>query len=160
MTSIHRSAKDLANAAMLSMCVSCSKSSSQSDVGASTHRSRIGSSRVHLNVSGIPMFGRRGMSVMCRDPIIYSIDRADGWFGNPAIRAVSKLCSSVMQLTLKVKSMNNVENLSPTLSLMSGSTSWLIIESISRPLTIGENLPTHFWILVHGRLSFFVCLIC
>jgi hypothetical protein len=129
MTSMHKSAKDLASAGMFSMNIACSKSSAQSDVGASTRRSRIGSSRVHLDVSGIPMFGRQGMSIMCRDPIIYSINKVDGWFGNPTIRAVSKLCSSVMQLTLKVKSMNNIENLSPTLSLLSGATSWLIIES-------------------------------
>lgn len=73
------------------------------------------------------MMNRRNGSAMCQSPTIYSVDHKKGWFGNPAIRAVSKLCSSVMQLTLKVKSGVNVENLSPTLSLMSGSTTWLVI---------------------------------
>lgn len=54
MKSVHTSAKDMAKTVMISMRVSCSKSSSQSDVGASTRRSRIGSSRVHLNVSITP----------------------------------------------------------------------------------------------------------
>ena len=127
MTDSHASPRDLANKGMASMRVACSKSSSQSDVGASTRRSRIGSNRVHLSHNGIPMFSRRSMSVVCTHPVIYSIIRTDDWFGNPTIRAVSKLCSSVMQITLKVKSMTNVENLSPTLSLVSGSDSWLAI---------------------------------
>jgi len=151
MTNAHESPRHLANKGMESMRVSCAKSSSQSDVGASTRRSRIGSSRVHLSSNGIPMFGRRNMSVMCPDHIIYCINRNDGWFGNPTIRAVSKLCSSVMQLTLKVKSMTNVQNLSPTLSLLSGSTSWLTIAH-NREISIHtmDDLSDH-------RLSQTIC---
>ena len=121
------SPRELVAKGIASMTMACSKSSSQIDVGAYTRMSRIGSSRIHLSTNGVPMFGQRNMSVMCLDPIIYSVNQKDGWFGNPSIRAVSKLCSSVIQLTLKVKSMTNVENLSPTLSLMSGSDSWLCI---------------------------------
>ena len=55
------------------------------------------------------------------DAILLNVSKNKGWYGNPTIRAVSKLCASVMQLTLKVKSGSNVENLSPTLSLMSGA---------------------------------------
>lgn len=31
-----------------------------------------------------------------------------GWFGNPTVRAVSKLCASIMQITLKVKSAGTI----------------------------------------------------
>jgi hypothetical protein len=49
------------------------------------------------------------------------------WFGNPCIRAISKICASVMQITLKIKSNNTVQSLSPTLSLLEASDSWIML---------------------------------
>ena len=49
------------------------------------------------------------------------------YFGNPTVRAVSKLCRASMQITLKVKSSTIVSDVSPTLSLLSGSSKWLRI---------------------------------
>ncbi len=123
----HQSARSLALQAISSLNIACAKSSSQSDVGALTHRSCIGASRILLNPTGIPRANIRSGTHVCLNPMILNVDKISGWFGNPSIRAVSKLCSSVMQLTLKVKYGGNVENLSPTLSLMSGSTSWFTI---------------------------------
>lgn len=41
-------------------------------------------------------------------------------FGSPGIRAMSKICSGIMQITLKIKSMSTVNSTSPTLSLLTG----------------------------------------
>jgi hypothetical protein len=125
----HESAKAMALKAIVSMRIASSKSSSQSNVGASTRRSRIGAERLCLNEIGYPMLNTRAGTSLPLDTVFLNVSKDKGWYGNPAIRAVSKLCSSVMQLTLKVKSGSNVENLSPTLSLMSGSDSWLIIKA-------------------------------
>eukprot|EP00957_Ditylum_brightwellii_P210667 15365239-Ditylum_brightwellii.AAC.1 len=118
-----QSGRALALQDMDSMKIACSKSSSQSNVSASTCRSKIGSNRVLFSYSGLSMANTwRGIHEY-HDSVIINTNKQHGWFGNSSIRAVSKLCSSVMQLTLKVKSSNSVENLSPTLSLMSGSDS-------------------------------------
>lgn len=53
----------------------------------------------------------------------------NGYFGNPTVRAISNLCRASMQITLKVKSSTSVSDVSPTLSLLSGSTKWLRILS-------------------------------
>eukprot|EP00978_Attheya_sp_CCMP212_P040656 scaffold224254_cov47-Attheya_sp.AAC.1 len=68
---------EFATAAMQTTKVGASKSGSQSDVGAMTRRTRLGSERVYLDQSGVPK-------------------STDGWFGNPTIRAVSKICSSIL----------------------------------------------------------------
>ena len=48
-------------------------------------------------------------------------------FGSPSIRAVSKIAASIMQITLKVKSSNSVDQASPTLSLLCGGDEWTCI---------------------------------
>ena len=138
----HSSPKAMALEAMHSMKIACSKSGSQSDVGASTRRSRIGSSRILLDRTGVPIENAGLTTRVCLDPVIMSVRKQLGWFGNPTIRAVSKLCSSVMQLTLKVKSSGGVENLSPTLALMSGAKSWLVIDKGGRMDIHG--MDTHY----------------
>lgn len=52
-----------------------------------------------------------------------------GWYGMPALRAISKLCSTVMQTSLKVKTSDTVTADSPTMSLLQGSSRWLVIRS-------------------------------
>ena len=127
MSKKHGSARALALESISSMKITCSKSSSQSDVGASTHRSRIGANRILLGYTGLLLENTQMSTRVCLDSAIIGVHKCNSWFGNPAIRAVSKLCSSVIHLTLKIRSSDGVENLSPTLALMSESTSWLVI---------------------------------
>jgi len=123
----HSNPVEFATAAMESMKIAASKSGSQSDVGAITRRTRLGSERVYLDRSGIPKYALSCHGTVCLNSCILSTKSTDGWFGNPAIRAVSKICSSIMQITLKVKSSIGVQNLSPTLSLVTGSKEWVIV---------------------------------
>ncbi len=46
-------------------------------------------------------------------------------FGNPSVRAISKLTSRIMQVTLKVKSVQSLGASSPTLTFLSGSLLWV-----------------------------------
>ena len=50
-----------------------------------------------------------------------------GWFGNPCVQAVFKLCASNIHITLKVKSSSSIEVMSPTLLLLESTDSWLIV---------------------------------
>ena len=48
--------------------------------------------------------------------------------GKPAQRAISKLCSSVMQVTLKIKSAGTISGISPILAMLQGcDADWPII---------------------------------
>ena len=40
--------------------------------------------------------------------------------GKPAQRAISKLCSSVMQVTLKIKSAGTISGINPILAMLQG----------------------------------------
>ena len=105
----------------------CSKSSLQSDVGAVSRRSKLGAERVSLAHNMIPLVkvqGRPWNHVVSLDRMP-SVDR--GWFGNPSVRAVSKLCASMMQIALKVKLTASIQSLSPTLSLLEGSNAWIVL---------------------------------
>jgi hypothetical protein len=92
----HESAKAMALKAIVSMRIASSKSSSQSNVGASTRRSRIGAERLCLNEIGYPMLNTRAGTSLPLDAVFLNVSKDKGWYGNPAIRAVSKLCSSVI----------------------------------------------------------------
>ena len=48
------------------------------------------------------------------------MNQAKVWLVNPCIMAVSKLCSAIMQMMLKVNSRGSVESLYPTLSILEG----------------------------------------
>lgn len=128
MTEKHDDVDAFLDMAMSLTISTCSKSSLQSDVGATSRRSKLGSERVILNKARYPMV-RIDMipwKHMVRNEWGTMLTQ-DGWFGSPALRFVSKLCASVMQITLKVKSSASIELLSPTLSLLEGSQSWIVI---------------------------------
>jgi hypothetical protein len=137
MKSPHESAQSLCLKAMNSLTVACSKSSSQSDVGAVARRSKIGAERNYLDVTGVPLYNQGSVYTICRTTQLTDISRDQGWFGNPTIRAIPKMCSSVIQITLKVKSDTSVQNLSPTLSLLCGTKSWVAINK-SREIHIHD----------------------
>ena len=105
----------------------CSKSSHQSDVGALSRRSKLGSERLSLDCHRFPLLKVNGVAWRHLHNIPHELLPCTGWFGNPCLRAVSKLSAAIMQITLKVKSMDVVEPLSPTLSLLEGSESWLVV---------------------------------
>ena len=118
-----KSFKDFMAQSKISTDISASKSSLQSQVGAISRRSKLGSERVCISPTGCIQY----MGSRCPSFSSYSVPREviQQWsFGNPAVRGISKLTARVMQITLKVKSTNSVDNLSPTLTMLQGSTSW------------------------------------
>ena len=109
------------------------KSSEQSDIGAISRRCKLGADTIQIQPSSLPMiFADETWSLVCPNLIRESlaIDPLP-WFGNPAIRAISKLTSGIMQSTLKVKSLEGgSKNLSPVLCLLCGGREYLqVIES-------------------------------
>ena len=105
----------------------CVKSSLQSFVGATSRRSKLASEILTVSDIGIPLLKMNGLCWRHTVGISQCVERNMGWFGNPCLRAVSKLCASIMQITLKTKSTGAVESLSPTLSLLQGGESWLVL---------------------------------
>ena len=64
------------------------------------------------------------------------------WFGNPCVRAISKLYSSITNITLKVKLGGNIDALSPNLSILEGCSRKIVIYSangISLIKEVGGN---------------------
>ena len=121
------SAMDFAMQSMRSMSSSTTKSSLQSDIGATSRRSKLGAERVYLDKNACIRCQSGVFSTLIPTESRYLPSPSDGYFGNPTVRAVSKLCRASMQITLKVKSSTSVSDVSPTLSLLSGSTKWLRI---------------------------------
>jgi RNA polymerase Rpb1, domain 2 len=121
------SPRGFAIAAMRSMGSSCAKSSLQSDIGATSRRSKLGAERVYLNANRCIMCQSGEVGTVVSVGVKHKPPLTDGYFGNPCIRAVSKVCAASMQIALKVKSGSSISDVSPTLSLLSGSDQWLCI---------------------------------
>jgi len=126
-TETHKDPEDFMNTSMMLTRAGFSKSSHQSDVGAIARRSKLGAERLTLDINRMPMLKYMGRPSRHLVDLHTATLRHHGWFGNPCVRAVSKLCASIMQITLKVKSSSSIEVLSPTLSLLEGSESWLVV---------------------------------
>lgn len=127
MNSAHTSVESFMDTAISLVSSTCSKSSLQSDVGATSRRSKLGSERITLDAVRLPLvkcngYALRHIASLTQVPLVQH-----GWFGNPSMRAVSKLCASIMQITLKIKAIGSIQSLSPTLSLLEGSTSWIVM---------------------------------
>lgn len=120
-------ARDFALRAMKSMSSSCTKSSLQSDIGATSRRSKLGAERIYLDSNRCVRCQNGNYSTLIPRESVHVPNVLDGYFGNPTVRAVSKLCRASMQITLKVKSSSSVSDTSPTLSLLSGGSNWLCI---------------------------------
>jgi hypothetical protein len=112
---------------MKSMASSSMKSSLQSDIGATSRRAKLGAERIYLNANRCLTCQTGEFSTLVPTMSRYPPPRTDGYFGNPSVRAVSRLCAASMQITLKVKSSSSISNTSPTLSLLSGSKEWVCI---------------------------------
>ena len=127
MNKCSQSPLDFVQSAMDFMSSSTTKSSLQSNIGATSRRSKNKAEGVYLDSCGCLRYqtGQLSTIVPTQSRILQS--PKDGYFGNPTVRAVSKLCRASMQITLKVKSSSGVSDISPTLSLLSGSTKWLRI---------------------------------
>jgi len=142
LTNKHCNVVDFMNRAQALICVTASKSSLQSEVGALSRRSKLGAERVTLDTNRIPRVKVHGAPL----PHLRGLDcvptSEQGWFGNPTVRAVSKLCASTMQITLKTKSSNVLEVLSPTLSLLEGSKKWIRITNRGS-ISVASSILTH-----------------
>ena len=110
---------------MRSVSSSTTKSTLQSDTGATSRRSKLGAERVYLDRNACMRCQSGAFSTLITTQGTLLPDPKDGYFGNPTVRAISKLCRASMQITLKAKSSTSVSDVSPTLSLLSGSSKWL-----------------------------------
>lgn len=121
-----RSFSEFARQAKESTDISASKSSLQSEVGAISRRSKLGSERISISPTGcLQHMGSHGPSFSSPRTNLLQLER---WsYGNPAVRGMSKLTARVMQITLKVKSVDSIEGLSPTLTMLHGSTTWPVV---------------------------------
>ena len=118
---------EFARQSMEFMSSSTAKSSLQSNIGATSRRSKLGAERVFLDANGCIRCQSGTFSTLVARRDVSLPSPKDGYFGNPTVRAISKFCRASMQITLKVKSSTSVSDVSPTLSLLSGSTRWLRI---------------------------------
>ena len=102
---------------IFTMASTTTKSSLQSNIGATSRRSKIKAEGLYLDHDGCLRYqtGQLSTIVPTQNRVLQSTK--DGYFGNPTVRAVSKLCRASMQITLKVKSSSGVSDTSPTLSL-------------------------------------------
>ena len=115
MTNFHSSPSAFLDACKDLTKSSYSKSSHQSDVGTNTGRSKLGAERLSDKLPKL-RFRDRVFNHFVGLAKLPSIQR--GWFGNPCVRVVFKLCASIMKIMHKVKSSSSIEVLSPTLLLL------------------------------------------
>ncbi|KAG7358005.1 RNA polymerase Rpb1, domain 2 [Nitzschia inconspicua] len=118
---------DFAKAAISSMNLGASKSSLQSDVGALCRRSRLGAERIFISSSGCMAYMRYSSSTPIQPQILNMNLINKSMFGNPCVRAVSKIASRLMQITLKVKSTQSLGSGSPSMTFLSGDEPWPVI---------------------------------
>ena len=87
-------------------------------MGSLSRTSKLGAYRIFLSSSYIPTIKLNEIprSHLAGVPIIVLNTKV--WFGNPCVRAIYKLCYSIMQITLKVNLVGNMDALSPTLSIL------------------------------------------
>lgn len=128
---------EFAMSGMRSMNSGALKSSMQSEIGAMSRRAKLSSELIHLVGPGVVKVHAVGGPRLVELPLLpkgVSVDATlhtakYGWYGIPVLRAISKLCSTVMQTSLKVKTSDTVTADSPTMSLLQGSSRWLVIRS-------------------------------
>lgn len=121
------SVSEFVNRSMSIMSSSTTKSSLQSGIGATSRRSKLGAERVFLDSNACMRCQSGPFSTLITTQGALVPNPKDGYFGNPTVRAISRLCRASMQITLKVKSSTSVSDVSPTLSFLSGSNNWLRI---------------------------------
>ena len=123
----HQDALSFARTANSSMTLAASKSSHQSDIGALSRRSKLGAERIVISASGclgrLSSLGIAPVAMNLMSNQLVNIHK----FGNPTVRAISKLSSRIMQITLKVKSTQSIQASSPTLTFLAGSLEWLAL---------------------------------
>ncbi len=95
----HRSTQEFIKSGMEFMSSGAKKSSLQSNVGAISRRVKLRSECMQIQPSGLLCcVTRTGLNPIVSDDVIVSLNKDFSyWFGNPCIRAISKLASGVMQ---------------------------------------------------------------
>lgn len=125
----HKNALEFASIALQNMSLGASKASLQSDIGALSRRCNAAAGTIFISSGGCPCIVSRMSRVVLAPCSVVSPLWCKYNFGNPTVRAMSKITSRIMQVTLKVKSTQSLNSYSPTLTLLSGSSSWPIITS-------------------------------
>ena len=120
MTSVHDDVMDFGGTAILKASASCSKSPSKICVTSILHPSKLGAERIFIDSLHLPTAKVHGIYRTHLICIHDYMNWAKVWLVNPCIMAVSKLCSAIMQMMLKVNSRGSVESLYPTLSILEG----------------------------------------
>jgi hypothetical protein len=87
-------AREFALLGMKSMSSSSMKSSLQSDIGATSRRAKLGAERVYLNANRCVMWQTGEVGTLVPTQSRYPPLHSDGYFGNPTVRAVSRLCAA------------------------------------------------------------------
>lgn len=125
---------------MESMNIAASKSSLQGDIGALSRRSKLGAEKLYIGPSGCLQRLSR-LTTLPLYPIMPRTEHINrSFFGNPTVRAVSKLTARIMQITLKIKSIQSVSMASPTLTLLEGSISWPVIMDDDKMVIHSEKI--------------------
>jgi hypothetical protein len=106
--------------------IAASKSSLQSDVGALSRRSKLGAKITCISSTGCPQYMGAQYPTFSSQ-LSSPLGLNQYLYGNPAVRTISKITSRVMDLTLKVKSTESLEGISPNLTMLRGSKSWPVI---------------------------------
>jgi hypothetical protein len=127
MTKRHELPIKFANQAMDSMAIATIKLESQRNIGAESRRAKSGTERIFMSRRRILDCQSGCTSTLVSNKYTGAPIIEHGYFGNPTMRAVSKICGASMQITLKVKSSDTVSLGSPTLSMLSGCEKWLVI---------------------------------
>ena len=120
MNSVHDDVMDFGGTAILKASASCSKSPSKKCVTSILHISKLGAERIFiesLHLTTAKVHGIHRTHLICLHDYM---NQEKVWLVNPNITAVSKLCSAIMQMMLKLKSRGSVELLHPTLSILEG----------------------------------------
>lgn len=111
------------------MKTASSKSAVASDIGYLSRRAKLYAEHIISRGNGHPHVVQRSTYMPCHtmpNPRMFS-DRSH--FGSPSIRAVSKLISAAMQVTIKVKSADSVSSTSPSLTVFNGGSEYIMIRT-------------------------------
>ena len=103
------------------MSSGAAKLSHQSDIGALCRRSKVGAERVHLSPYGVPLAMTKNGPVILGQLIPQwecPMTIASDTVGDPAQRSISKLCFSVMQVTLKIESAGTISVIITILAML------------------------------------------
>ena len=109
------------------VCASCSKSPLQIHVGSVSRIYKLGAERVFLISSYITTINVTIIPINHLVNVRIIVLNTKLWFGGTCVRAIYNICSSTMQIILKVKSGGNIYALSPTLSILEGCSSKIVI---------------------------------